>query len=119
MDFSKAVSSGLRKYVDFNGRARRTEYWFWTLFLVVSFIAASIVDRVIGVPIFYPLFVLSTILPSLAMAARRLHDIDRSGWWILLSFIPIVGSIILFIWALMESSPGENRFGPEPLDGYV
>jgi uncharacterized membrane protein YhaH (DUF805 family) len=117
--FPQAISSGFSKYVDFSGRARRTEYWFWALFLVVGLVAASILDGIIGVAAFNLLFTLGTFLPSLAMSVRRLHDIDRSGWWLLITFIPIIGVIILFIWALMESTAGENKYGAEPLDGYV
>ena len=119
MEFPQAIFKVFRKYVDFNGRARRTEYWFWSLFLVVGLVLASILDGIIGVSVFYPLFILGAFLPSLAVSVRRLHDIDHSGWWVLINLIPIIGSITLFIWALMEGTAGENKYGAEPLDGYV
>jgi uncharacterized membrane protein YhaH (DUF805 family) len=119
VDFPQIIFKVFRKYADFTGRARRTEYWVWTLFIVAGLIATTIADGIVGLPIFYLLFILGTFLPSLAVSVRRLHDIDRSGWAILITFIPIIGTIILLIWALMDSTAGENKYGSEPLDGNV
>lgn len=119
MGFPQAISIGFKKYVGFSGRARRSEYWFWALFVFAGLIAALIVDGIAGLFIFYPLFAFGTFLPSLAVSVRRLHDTDKSGWTILIAFIPFIGSIILIIFYLGEGTPGENKYGLEPLGGYA
>lgn len=120
MDFMTAVRTCLSKYVDFSGRARRSEYWYFALFnLLVSFVA-SILDAVLGTD--YDLgsggFIstiasLALLLPSLAVGVRRLHDTDRSGWWILIGLIPIIGWILLIVWFCTDSKP-DNQYGPNP-----
>ena len=115
MGFTQAIAAGFKKYAGFSGRARRSEFWFWTLFTIVGVIAAVIVDAILAIVLFYPIFAIGTILPSLAVSVRRLHDTDKSGWSILISLIPFIGSIILLIWYLGEGTPGENKYGPEPL----
>ena len=93
----------LQHYADFNGRARRSEYWYFALFnLIISF--------VIG----FTFGVIAVFIPGLAVSVRRLHDIGRSGWWLLLSLIPLVGSIILIIWCCFDSQPGANQYGSNP-----
>jgi uncharacterized membrane protein YhaH (DUF805 family) len=121
MNFVEAISSGFSNYVKFSGRAFRSEYWYWVLFWFVGAVVTEIIDSVLGLTLIYPLFSLAILLPSLAVAVRRLHDLDRSGWWILLGFIPIVGFIILIIWYCSRGTPGPNRFGPDPLstDGWA
>ena len=91
MNFVETISAGFSNYVNFSGRACRSEYWYWVLFIVLGAIVAVIIDEVLGMPLIDPLFALATLLPSIAVAVRRLHDIDRSGWWLLLGFIPLVG----------------------------
>jgi uncharacterized membrane protein YhaH (DUF805 family) len=113
MNFGQAISSGFSNYVKFSGRAVRSEYWFWILFIVVGHIVAAIIDAVLGIYAIRPLFHLATILPTIAVAVRRLHDTDRTGWWILIGLIPIVGWIILIIWYCEKGTPGPNRFGSE------
>ena len=121
MNFGQAISAGFSNYVKFSGRAIRSEYWYWVLFTVLGSIAAGIIDAVLGMSIIDGLFGLATILPSIAVAVRRLHDLDRSGWWILIGLIPIIGWIILIIWYCSRGTVGPNRFGPDPLstDGWA
>lgn len=117
MGFGQAISSGFSNYVGFSGRACRSEYWYWVLFYFIGAIVAEIIDSVLGITAIYPLFSLAVLLPGLAVAVRRLHDLDRSGWWILLGLIPLVGAVILIIWYCMKGTTGPNRFGPDPLGG--
>ena len=101
----------------FSGRSIRSEYWYWVLFTIVGSIVAGIIDVVLGITVIDPLFGLATILPSIAVAVRRLHDLDRTGWWIFIGLIPIIGWIILIIWYCTRGTVGPNRFGPDPLGG--
>ena len=105
----------LQKYAVFDGRAKRSEYWLFVLihFLISVVLAAlsSVVDEwLLGV---YLLYVLATLLPSLAVTVRRLHDTGRTGWWILIGLVPLIGAIVLIIFMVMESS-GDNEYGPRP-----
>jgi len=122
MNFMDAVKSCLNNYVGFSGRARRSEFWFFILFNVCAQIAASIVDvviaSIIGFSALALLVSLALFLPGLAVSVRRLHDIDRSGWWILIGLIPIVGIIMLIIWYVTAGTPGPNRFGQDPKGGF-
>jgi uncharacterized membrane protein YhaH (DUF805 family) len=115
MGFSQAIASGFSNYVGFSGRASRSEYWYWVLFVILAEIVTSIIDYVIGYQVTTTLFGLAVILPGLAVTFRRLHDLDRSAWWFLIVFIPIVGWIILIIWYCARGTVGQNRFGPDPL----
>ena len=117
MNFGQAISSGFSNYVQFSGRAIRSEYWYWVLFTVIGSIVAGIIDAVLGITVIDPLFGLATILPSIAVAIRRLHDLDRTGWWIFIGLIPLIGWIILIIWYCSRGTVGSNRFGPDPLGG--
>jgi uncharacterized membrane protein YhaH (DUF805 family) len=117
MGFGQAISSGFSNYVNFSGRAARSEYWYWFLFVVVASIVTVIIDNLIGHAITNPIFSLATLLPGLAVTVRRLHDLDKSGWFIFLGLIPIVGAIILIIWFCTQGTTGANRFGPDPLGG--
>lgn len=120
MSFYEAVSSVFLNYVGFTGRASRSEYWYWVLFTVVVTACLTFVDQA-----FFPswpsqpitsVFGLATLLPSLAVGVRRLHDIDRTGWWLLLMFT-IIGALVLIIWFCMLGTRGPNRFGDDPLAG--
>ncbi|MCZ7417958.1 MULTISPECIES: DUF805 domain-containing protein [unclassified Micromonospora] len=120
MSFADAVRSVLSQYATFQGRARRSEYWWFSLFLLLVGIAARVVDSALGVdfeasggPVSLVVN-LALLLPSLAVSVRRLHDLDRSGWWLLLALIPIVGWIVLLVFAVQNGTPGPNRFGPSP-----
>ena len=102
MSFTQAITSGFQNYVNFSGRAMRSAYWYWVLFYFIVSIVTLLIDRMLfGDSMVSPLnslAALALLLPSLAVAVRRLHDIDRSGWWVLLWFIPIIGWIVLIIW---------------------
>lgn len=105
----------LKKYVDFSGRARRTEYWMFLLFNLVIAMVLGVVEFLLGtMGALGAVFALAILLPSIAVGVRRLHDTDRSGWWLLIAFTPIVGTIVLLVFLLLDSSPGENRFGSSP-----
>ena len=104
MTFGESIKTCFSKYADFNGRAPRSEYWWWFLFLVLGNIAASLISETVN-----GLFSLATILPTVAVGCRRLHDIDRSGWWQLLNFLPVIGWIVLIYWAVQEGKE-PNRF---------
>ncbi len=114
MDFMQAVNSGFKNYVGFDGRASRSEYWFWTLFAVIATLIAGIMDGIVGFGIFSAVAALGLLLPGLAVAFRRFHDMDRTAWWLLLTFTGI-GSVIILIWFCFPGTPGSNRFGPDPL----
>jgi uncharacterized membrane protein YhaH (DUF805 family) len=117
MNFSQAITAGFSNYVNFSDRAIRSEYWYWVLFIILAEIATTIIDMVIGVQLTTGIFGLATFLPSLAIAIRRLHDLDRSGWWILLVLIPLIGAIVLIVWYCAKGTEGSNRFGPDRLAG--
>ena len=109
----------LKKYVVFDGRAHRTEFWMFTLISVVISIVLALIDVAIGTygaggGVLQGIYGLAVLLPSLAVGARRLHDIGRSGWWLLLGLIPLVGIIILIVWWAQESDAGSNEYGPNP-----
>jgi uncharacterized membrane protein YhaH (DUF805 family) len=110
----------LRKYVDFSGRARRAEYWFFVLVNLLISVALQIVEAIFGigsggsVGILSGLYGLAVLIPGLAVLARRLHDTNRSGWWMLIALIPIVGAIVLLIFAIQDSDQGAIKYGPNP-----
>lgn len=105
----------LKNYAVFNGRARRTEYWMFFLFNAIITIILSILQSIADINnILTGIYGLLTILPSLAVGARRLHDSGRSGWWLLIGLIPFIGTIILIIFFCLDSEEGDNRFGANP-----
>ncbi|MEM8744990.1 MAG: DUF805 domain-containing protein [Pseudomonadota bacterium] len=125
MTFTQAVKTGFSNYATFSGRAERPDFWWWVLFAIAVNLASNAIDAyliapALGLPSFgehsaQPLSLvvaLALLLPGLAVSVRRLHDIDRSGWWILIAFIPIIGLIILIYWYVQPGTAGENRFGP-------
>jgi uncharacterized membrane protein YhaH (DUF805 family) len=115
MNFGQAIASGFSNYVNFSGRAARSEYWYWVLFYILAALVTLTIDLMIGMRLTLTIFSLAAFLPSLALNIRRLHDLDRTGWWVLLHFIPLVGAIILIIWFCTEGTQGPNRFGPDRL----
>lgn len=118
MSFADAVRSCLNQYVGFSGRARRSEFWYFVLFYVIVQIVASIIDSVLGTnQIISGIASLALLLPYLAVAIRRLHDTSRSGWWILIGLIPLVGAIILIVFYCQDSH-ADNQYGPNPKGGY-
>lgn len=114
MSFIDAVRAALSKYATFSGRSRRSEYWWFALFnLLVSLVGAG-VDAALGRPLIQFVVALALLLPNLAVLVRRLHDTNRSGWWVLIGLVPLVGSIVLIVFAAQDSQPGTNRFGDSP-----
>ncbi|MDP5076762.1 MAG: DUF805 domain-containing protein [Nonlabens sp.] len=124
MTMMEAVKAVFNKYADFSGRARRSEYWYWQLFhfivviilYVPMIIGIATENEVFSIPfsILILLYVLATMIPSLAVIVRRLHDTGRSGWNYFISLIPFVGTIILLVWLCEDSKHGTNQWGPNP-----
>jgi uncharacterized membrane protein YhaH (DUF805 family) len=112
MTFGEAVRSGFDHYVKFDGRASRPAFWWWVLFVVLASVGANIIDLAIGAPVFSAIVGLGLLLPNLSVAIRRLHDTDRTGWWVLIWLIPLIGWIVLLVFYLQQGDAGENRFGP-------
>ena len=123
MNFFESIKSCFIRYTDFSGRSMRSEYWNFTVFVSILYIVAELIDvKIAGVPYldYYGFGTLSiiltivTIVPGTAVSVRRLHDINKSGWWILL-FFTIIGWIPLIYWVCLKSDGAENRFGPSPI----
>jgi uncharacterized membrane protein YhaH (DUF805 family) len=123
----------IRKYAQFSGRARRAEYWMFALLYLLIYLAYIALGAATGgtaalgeeagaamSPVFmlasvvYVIIVLALLVPSIAVTIRRLHDTNRSGWWWLIAFIPILGGLVLLIFAVLDGTPGDNRYGPDP-----
>lgn len=104
----------LKKYAVFQGRSRRQEYWMFVLInLIISYVLAF-VCRLFGLGLLSILYSLAVLLPSLGVQIRRLHDIGKSGWWLLIAFVPVVGWILLLVWMCRDSDPGANAYGMNP-----
>ncbi|MDR6951769.1 uncharacterized membrane protein YhaH (DUF805 family) [Ancylobacter sp. 3268] len=130
MGFTQAISSVLGKYATFEGRAPRSEYWWWALFTILLNWVLGLADLALfgafsfiatgDVHMFTPLTTLVgvlLILPSIAVGARRFHDMDRTGWWLLIGLTGI-GAVVIFFWFMFKGTEGPNRFGPDPLARY-
>ncbi|SFS81705.1 DUF805 domain-containing protein [Lutibacter maritimus] len=111
----------LKQYADFNGRARRTEYWMFVLFNMIFAIIAMVLDNVLGIAIgeigygpLYGIYTIAMIIPSLAVGVRRLHDVGKSGWMMLIALIPIIGAIWLFVLMVTDGNSSENQYGLNP-----
>lgn len=111
----------LRKYAVFTGRARRKEYWFFLLFNVLISFVLGLIDNMLGlvmtnagIGVLGGLYALAVIIPTIAVTIRRLHDSDRPGWWILLAFVPVIGSLVLLIFMVLDGNQGRNRYGEDP-----
>lgn len=129
VSFGEAIRLFFVNYVNFQGRSSRGAFWWWFLASILFSLAAGVLDALLFGPVvtmpagagmepaeFTPvssLYALGTLLPSIALPVRRLHDIGKSGWWILIVFIPVVGWIILLVWYARPGVPAENRFGPD------
>lgn len=113
MSFGEAIGDGFSKYATFSGRSSRSAYWWWTLFYFLIIIGTSIVDAVIEVPVLATLAGLALFIPNLAVLVRRLHDTDHSGWWVLIGLIPLIGTIVLIVFACTDSGP-PNEYGDGP-----
>jgi uncharacterized membrane protein YhaH (DUF805 family) len=112
----------LRRYAEFSGRSQRKEYWMFFLFQIIVVVVLGIIEGVLGLSgmvagAYGPLtllFWLAVLVPGIAVGIRRLHDTDRSGWWLLLAFVPLVGAIVLLVFFVSDGTHGPNRFGPDP-----
>ena len=120
-----------KKYAQFDGRSRRSEYWYFNLFYILILMAlcipavgllgfgqhmhSTIITALGGIIYFaMAIFCLAVIVPSIAVMVRRLHDTGRSGWWYFISFVPLIGPIVLLVFLLTDSQPGDNMYGPNP-----
>ena len=123
MTFSPAVSSVLlNKYATFSGRARRSEYWWWYLFVTIVFLVASVIDQAIGFTYsdltlgggwLATIAAIVFLVPNLAVGVRRLHDTGRTGWWLLIGLVPLIGVIVLIYFFVLDSE-NDNQYGPSP-----
>ena len=111
----------LKKYAVFSGRSRRAEYWYFVLFNLIVLIVLELIDALLGtyslvqgIGLLSGIYSLGVIIPSLAVTVRRLHDIDRTGWWILINLIPLIGTIVLLVFAVTDGTPGSNQYGANP-----
>lgn len=112
----------IRNYVGFSGRARRKEYWMFVLINIVISIVLAMVDGMLGLKVggeqgaglLGLIYSLAILLPSIAVGVRRLHDTGRSGWWMLIAFVPFIGFIVLLVFFVLDSQPGSNEYGPNP-----
>ena len=117
---SEAVKMSLARYASFGGRARRAEYWYFTLFHSLTILLAGVVSyfAMLAIPalgiILYSIVTFGTILPHLAVSVRRLHDVNRTGWWYLFGFVPLLGAIALLVSLCSDGTRGPNRFGADP-----
>lgn len=125
----------LKNYADFSSRSRRKEFWMFYLFTILIMMLLSIIEFIIidifqnaeeflqdsgdYTPISLGLYIILTIVPTVAVTVRRLHDMGKSGWFYLLNFIPTIGTIILLIMCMFDSEPGENKWGPNPKEEMV
>ena len=111
----------LKKYTEFSGRSRRKEYWYFTLFNIIVTIIMTTIDSALGTlneltgyGVFNSAYSLAVLLPTIGVGIRRLHDIGKSGWWLLIGLIPLIGAIVLIVFFVKDSQPGENQYGPNP-----
>jgi len=111
----------LKKYAVFSGRARRKEYWFFVLFNIIVSIILAVIDGVTGtldpesgMGLLGLIYTLAILIPALAVSVRRLHDTGRSGWWLLILLIPLIGTIVILIFMVQDSKPEENQYGSNP-----
>lgn len=131
MTFSQSIKSVFSKYADFSGRATRSEYWYFYLFtflVVMVYYIALFAMLVSGsrdssaagyLSVMIIIYALVMTIPSLAVTVRRLHDTGHSGWWIFLNLIPVIGSIVLFIWYITDSDPDTNEYGDNPKQEFI
>ncbi|MEO7603268.1 MAG: DUF805 domain-containing protein [Sphingomicrobium sp.] len=114
----------LQKYAEFTGRASRPEYWWFVLAQIVVMLVAMFLDSMLGTDfggsgygLIYLVVALGLLVPAIAVGIRRLHDTDRSGWWLLIALVPFVGAIILIVFLASEGTSGDNQYGPPPVAG--
>ena len=118
--------AAFKRTFEIRGRSRRKEYWLYSLFSIVITLLLLVIDSVFGLfiddetGVLSTLFLIGTFITSLTVTIRRLHDIGRSGWWILLNFIPFIGTIVIFVFTVLDSEPGSNKYGENPkMDGLL
>ncbi|OAN76557.1 hypothetical protein A8B78_03515 [Jannaschia sp. EhC01] len=116
MDFMTAVKHVFANYANFSGRARRSEFWWFYLFTIICNVVATTIDGAIGMPIVSIVVMLGLLIPGLAVAIRRMHDTGRSGWWIFIILIPLVGIILYIYWFVQRGTVGPNAWGADPYD---
>lgn len=104
----------LKKYAVFSGRARRREYWMFFLVNFIVGLVLAVIGRVLDLEILQYLYSLAVLLPGLGVSVRRLHDTGRSGWWLLISLVPLIGAIVLLVFLVSDSQPDTNQYGPNP-----
>ena len=105
----------IKQYAVFSGRSRRQEYWMFTLINIIISIVLSLIDGAVGTAgVLQGIYGLALLLPSIGVTIRRLHDTGHSAWWIFIPLVPIIGAIIMIIFLVKDSDPGENRYGPSP-----
>ncbi|MGU5664467.1 DUF805 domain-containing protein [Aeromonas sanarellii] len=111
----------LKKYAVFSGRARRKEYWFFVLFNIIISIVLAVIDGVTGsfsaeagMGLLGGIYSLAVLIPGIAVSVRRLHDTERSGWWLLIALVPLIGAIVLLVFMVQDSKPGQNQYGANP-----
>lgn len=134
MTFGESIQTCFAKFVTWQGRASRSEYWYFVLFTILCYVGASIVDNLLGTAFKFPnpetgleqsigygyayaLVGLGLFLPGLSVLVRRLHDTDRSGWYYWIVLIPLIGGIILLVWFCSRGTQGSNSYGADPLGG--
>lgn len=115
------IKTVYQKYAVFEGRAQRAEYWYFALFYIIAYAVLGLIDGSLMRPedelqwgILTSVFTLGTLVPSIAVSVRRLHDTDRSGWWLLLVFVPLIGQLVVLVFTILDGTHGANRFGPDP-----
>ena len=113
MTFGESVSTCIKKYFVFEGRASRSEYWWFQLIVSPSYFISTVFENDIAY-IFLGI-TLFTLIPAISAGVRRLHDTNRSGFFLLISFIPFIGGLVLLFFLIPEGTKGKNRFGPDPL----
>ena len=111
----------LKKYAVFSGRARRKEYWYFALFNMIISIVLAVIDGVTGsfsaeagMGLLGGIYTLAILIPGIAVSVRRLHDTERSGWWLLIALVPLIGAIVLLVFMVQDSKPGQNQYGANP-----
>jgi len=116
----------LKKYAVFSGRARRKEYWYFSLFNLLITIVLAVIDGMTGtliaeanIGLLGGIYALAILIPLLAVSVRRLHDTDRSGWWLLIALIPLIGAIVILVFMVQDSKPNENQYGSNPKGAAV
>jgi uncharacterized membrane protein YhaH (DUF805 family) len=118
MGFGEAISSVLKNYATFSGRAPRSEYWYWALFFFIASIVATAIDMMLfsesGYSPLTTVLSLGLLVPNISVAVRRLHDIGRTGWWFLIAFT-VIGIILLLVWACTKGTTGPNGYGQDPI----